>query len=58
MLNIRLDEQHGIATLAPEGPLSMGDFKAPTPKNVSDVSPTAHWKVVLGSRLPRIALKA
>ena len=28
MLNITLDEQHGIATLAPEGPLSMGDFKA------------------------------
>ena len=28
MLNITLDEQHGIATLAPDGPLSKGDFKA------------------------------
>ena len=28
MLNITLVEQHGIATLAPDGPLSKGDFQS------------------------------
>lgn len=28
MLNITLDEQHGIATLAPDGPMSKEDFQS------------------------------